>query len=357
MNTSLNKKLTFFLIVQLVLLKILAYFPEFIAKYYSNGIYPYISKFERFLFAKISFSFGDILYGFSLLFLSYSLYKSYKKKTLFKRNTIYRIGAYLSVLLFIFQLFWALNYLRTPLYKTLRLEQKEISKTELINFSKSLIKRINTLQKTITANDTIPVKMPYDFATVFNKSTNGYQAIKPLFSGIDTTNISIKKSMFSLPQIYLGFTGYLNPFTAEAQVNYLIPKLNLPATTCHEMAHQMGYASETEANFIGYMASIHNSDLYFQYSGYFMALRYALNEIYYNYPDDFDAIYKSINKGIIKNQEEIMAHYKKYQSSFAKPSKALYDFYLKANNQKKGITSYRYMIYLLVKYDRKYAMY
>jgi len=59
MNLPLNKKLSLFLAIQLVLLKVLAYFPEFITKYYSNGIYPHISRFERFLFSKIPFSFGD----------------------------------------------------------------------------------------------------------------------------------------------------------------------------------------------------------------------------------------------------------------------------------------------------------
>jgi hypothetical protein len=35
---------------------------------------------------------------------------------------------------------------------------------------------------------------------------------------------------------YMGFSGYLNPFTNEAQVNYLGPMYTFPATTCREMA-------------------------------------------------------------------------------------------------------------------------
>ncbi len=52
----------------------------------------------------------------------------------------------------------------------------------------------------------------------------------------------------------MGFAGYLNPITNEAQVNALIPKNNYPATICHEIAHQVGIASESEANFVGYLA-------------------------------------------------------------------------------------------------------
>ena len=36
----------------------------------------------------------------------------------------------------------------------------------------------------------------------------------------------------------MGFGGYANPFTHEAQVNTLQPKLNIITTACHEIAHQ-----------------------------------------------------------------------------------------------------------------------
>jgi hypothetical protein len=70
----------------------------------------------------------------------------------------------------------------------------------------------------------------------------------------------------------MGFSGYL--FT-EAQVNYIGPMYSFPMTTNHEMAHQMGFASETECNFIGFLASI-KMIIYIQYSGYSYALRYCL---------------------------------------------------------------------------------
>jgi hypothetical protein len=52
---------------------------------------------------------------------------------------------------------------------------------------------------------------------------------------------------------------------------------SFPMTANHEMAHQMGYASESECNFIGFLASVKNDNLHIQYSGYSMALRYCLS--------------------------------------------------------------------------------
>ena len=34
---------------------------------------------------------------------------------------------------------------------------------------------------------------------------------------------SVKPSLFSYPGLYIGFAGYYNPFTGEAQVNMLDP--------------------------------------------------------------------------------------------------------------------------------------
>jgi hypothetical protein len=67
---------------------------------------------------------------------------------------------------------------------------------------------------------------------------------------------------------------YLNPFTTnEAQVNSLLPlalRNHLPWNGA-----QIGFASESECNFIGFLASVKNDDLYFKY--YRFALRYYLH--------------------------------------------------------------------------------
>ena len=45
------------------------------------------------------------------------------------------------------------------------------------------------------------------------------------------------------------------------------------------MAHQLGYAAENEANFIGFLATVKHPDPVF-ICRYGFALRYCLNELY-----------------------------------------------------------------------------
>ena len=79
----------------------------------------------------------------------------------------------------------------------------------------------------------------------------------------------------------MGFSGYINPFTIEANINSKIPIISYASTISHEIAHQIGYASENEANYIGILSNQISSNLEINYSGNLIALQYLLSELYY----------------------------------------------------------------------------
>ena len=148
----------------------------------------------------------------------------------------------------------------------------------------------------------------------------------------------------------MGYTGYLNLISYEAEVNGLIPIYRFPTTSAHEIAHQLGYAAENEANFIGFLASIKNDDPYINYSGYTFGLSYCLNEIFRRDEVLYETMIETVNKGILKNSEEV----RQFHESFENPTEPFFKFFmdrfLKANNQSKGMESYSYVVALLVNY-------
>jgi len=130
----------------------------------------------------------------------------------------------------------------------------------------------------------------------------------------------------------------------------LIPKTILPTTTTHEMAHQIGFAAENEANFIGFLAALFNDDPYFKYSAYRMATRYAIFELYKRDKDAFEVEYKALNKGILIDFKSTSDFWNTYKNPFEPIVKKGYNIYLKSNNQIKGINSYNYVVDLLISY-------
>ena len=58
-----------FLLVQVIVLQIISFFPEFVETYYSKGFYIYISHFWRMTLGNIIFSVGDCIYGIVIFLL------------------------------------------------------------------------------------------------------------------------------------------------------------------------------------------------------------------------------------------------------------------------------------------------
>ncbi|WP_159801103.1 DUF3810 domain-containing protein [Flavobacterium sp. MK4S-17] len=347
----MNKKLllSLLLLVQVIIVNLLSFFPDFIENYYSNGLYPYIARTSRLIFGFSGFSVGDIIYGAVLFLIIKWLWKNRKTwRRNYKANFL-DIASAVSVFYFLFYFLWALNYHRVPLHEKMDIDKK-YTPDELVAFTKKLIAKTNSLQETITGNDSLKVKNPAQKSEIYTIAINGYQNLEKQYPQFNYENLSLKSSLISTPLSYMGFGGYLNPFTNEAQVNSKLPKYNYPTTTCHEMAHQIGYASESEANFIGYMASINNNDIYFQYSGYSFALKYCLRNISKIDEEQAKSLLPLINKGVRLNFKESEEFNDEYQSFIENIFKYFYDSYLKLNHQEEGLETYSKFVGLLVNY-------
>lgn len=349
-NKKIYKILTILLVMQWAFLRIIAQYPALIEKYYSNGLYIYISKFFNFLFGWIPFSIGDILYALLAILLVKNIYTSLKNKKFHLKNTLFKIGGFISIIFFIFHVNWGLNYFRQPVSKSLNFEVEKYSTNELVGFTEKLIAKINQVQVSITKNDTVIVVNKLNIQEIKEVSYHVYQQFQKEYPQYSHENLKAKHSLFSVPLTYMGFAGYLNPLTNEAQVNSLIPKNSYPIVVCHELAHQVGIGPESEANFIGYLAATNSNDAYFNYSGYLMAVRYALFEIYQKDPEKFEETKMKLNKGILKDIQQSEDFWESYQNWTEKYFKTFYDTFLKANQQKDGMKSYNKMVVLLVNY-------
>ena len=338
--------LILFLLFQIIFLKIIAFFPNVVEQFYSNGLYVWISKISRTTLGTIPFSVGDILYGIGIVSLLLSLWKI--RKTNWK-DQLLKITSTISVGYFLFHFLWALNYYRVPLFEKMNI-QREYTKDDLLVFTERLILKTNAVQFEITKNKNLKVTNQYSQDSIFKMTQLGYDNLAKQYPFFKYQNRSIKKSLFSLPLTYMGFGGYLNPFTNESQVNYKLPMYGFPNVVCHEMAHQLGFASESECNFIGFLACIKNEDLYFQYSAYSNALRYCMANIGMKDETKFKILKAKINPGIIANYKESDVFWEQYDTFIDKGFHAFYDQFLKFNQQEDGMESYSKYVDLLINY-------
>ena len=341
--------IAFSIIPQILLLKILANYPAFVESVYSNGIYKWISKLMHYAFGWLPFSIGDLFYTIAIIYILRWLVINRKRITKDTKQWLLDVLTAISIGYFAFHVLWAFNYYRLPLHKSLNIKHKYTTE-QLINTTEQLITKANTVHTLLSKNDTLKVYFPYTKDELLQLTPKGYNNLSKKYPHLAYQPKSLKKSIYSLPLTYMGFSGYLNPFTNEAQIDGLIPKFKYPTTASHEIAHQLGYAAENEANFIGFMAAMHHENIYFNYSAYTFALRHCLHEVYKRNPEQYDDLVSKVNKGILKNYQEVQDFWNSYKNPTEPLFKTTYNNFLKANNQSGGMKSYSYVVALLVNY-------
>ena len=352
MNYRFKNGIALSLIVQILAIKWIKNQPELVEKYYSTGLYPYISDALRWLYGWIPFSLGDVLYALLVVIAVRYIYKNRLSIRLKPLPFIRDILVVSAIAYFSFHMLWGLNYYRQPIYKTLALNATYTTQ-ELYDFTKVLVKKTNTAHSSVSIMDTVQVAIPYSHTEIFEKTAQGFDQLNSQLPDFHYQNPSIKGSLYSLLLTYMGYGGYLNPFTLESQVNQKIPNSRFPVVSCHEIGHQMGYAAENEANFIGYLAALNNEDQYIRYAALSYALSYCLAEIRTQDEEQFKELYSQVNRGVQKDYEELNRFWVSYENPLEPFFKIFYNSFLKANNQSAGIKSYSLVVGLLVAYHQE----
>jgi len=332
-------------------------FPLLIERYYSSGFYVWFSSLLRLLQGNIPFSIGDILYAIAIVWLIKKAVtliillfnRRWNKKSFL--NGLHKTINRLLWLYIIFNVFWGLNYDRPGIAYQLKFEPAKYDTSILKRITADLLKKVNDYRLQVRDEQLL---YPGD-KEIFKSTAEAYVQAQKRFPFLFYKNPSIKRSLFSEAGNYLGYLGYYNPISGEAQVNVKVPEFLIPYISCHEVAHQLGYASESEANFVGYLAAKSSNNKLFNYSVYFDLFNYANNELFYRDSMAARANYKQLDTLV---KLDIKA-YRKYVHQYKNPIEPLvrifYNNYLKANNQPKGIDSYNEVVAWLIAYQKKYG--
>ena len=310
-------------------------YPEQLEAFYSNALYPLIFKARSLYFNRFPFSLGDITYAVVFLSMLYWI-----KTTNWKNWLVLLLRFVTGILLLLlwFQLSWGLNYYRRPILD--ETEIKTYTEEDLTQLTRFFALESNRLHLQLSKGDSLAVKLAGSKKEIIKRVATAQRQQK--IKG------NAKISLYSLPLSYMGFSGYLNPFTLEAQVNGRMSKINLPLTAAHEIAHQQGYAAENEANFVGFLHCYQHPALDIQYAAALFGFRYSYNELYKANPTIAREILCGLYPGILENFKASSAFWQKHKNPLEPLFKKSYDRYLKINHQRLGIQSYNAVVSLLI---------
>lgn len=320
--------------------------PEF-CEMYANNVYPILSGSINHLFSMTDVSVAQII----LLVLAFIIV-FYTLTTLigliFTDGKLKKLLAYVvnlagiaSFIVFLFSVTCAINYYRPSFAETENIVIEKSTKAELADLLEDIVSRLNAAREdfdgkygTFDENSELSAQYMAALAEKYPSLSGDYSGPKPVsFFGF-----------MSLSQI----TGFFFPFTYEANVNDTIPKISIPSTMCHELAHLRGHMREDEANYIAYLACAQSGDPEFIYSGLMLAYAHTSSALYREDAELCHSIIGGLSEDVKNDINEKNEYWKKYEGPVAEISDKINDLYLKANDQQDGVKSYGRMVDLLL---------
>ncbi len=329
------------------LLMVLAHYPAAIEQYYSEGFYAFLCHILHIFFNVFPFSVGDILYILLIGYFIYIIYRLIKRtvKSQFKQAGILllEIVIVLEGSIIIFYLFWGLNYFRPSAAERLNLNDTSYTTARLKAVTSMLIDSANACRARIT-----PVDLSQDNSTIYKTAIQAVTRLSNDSVNFRTYYPNIKSSILSPVLSYIGTSGYYNPFTGEAQMNYNIPFFERPFTACHEMSHQAGFGAEDEADFAGFLAGIASHDRLLRYSAYHLAVDELMHTLRSRDSLANNELKPRISAAVKGDFNTERAYWLSYQGRAGILSSIFYDRFLKANNQPRGLATYNRMVQLVM---------
>ena len=239
--------------------------PSAVERWYSNGAYPAWQGIATAVSNGVPFA---ILDGFILAIV---LWLAWRARDLGRRAggwlpSLARYLASLAVLAAALYLAflgaWGMNYRRVPLRDKLPFDARMISPARAKELALLAAANLNALHDAAHAGRTpSPEAIDPDLARAF-ADAEGLIGVKP------STRVGRpKRSMLDAYFKAAAVDGMTDPFLLETLVVSDLLPFERPLVVAHEWGHLAGFADESEANFIGWLACVHGTPA-LQYSGW-----------------------------------------------------------------------------------------
>lgn len=303
-------------------------------------------KFQQQLSSGFTFSLGDAWYIFLILLMMFGLFKILKKTN--RKRYILMGLLVLNMLYFSYQIYWGMLYFQPPIKQ--KLNKREPNTEDAKRLALVYLEKCRRTRNSVPT-DRNGVFKAYSLESIEKEIIMRQQTLPAALVHKEATGIvNFKPSLFKSFMSFTGILGYYNPFTGEAQYNPNLPSTYLPFTLAHESAHQLGYAKEQEANFIGYLIGKNSSNISLRYSTEYYVLKSLLNAISEEDPAFVKTVIKNYSEGMKKDrmaEKMFVLRHTGFMEVFFGITNNLF---LKSNRQDGAIT-YSYFINLLLRYE------
>ena len=334
---------------------VVGFYPSVVGWWYSHLFFAVASKRMREVISAIPIAIGEWIYIILLIILIYNILiclfklKNEIKKPFFWQNLLKSWSQRFAFFYVLFELVWGLNYHKNSPALDFGLQvPNQYTEVQMDSLSLSYIGQLNEIRANLGSFTPNEPKRPL-FENAITQSINAYRATAIKYPFLEYSNPNIKKANIPSLGDKLGYLAFYQPLTTEAIIRDDLPYYTLPFTICHEMAHQLGYASESEANFIAYQVAYTSKEPLLTYSMLLQLFTYSQQAqlALIAKRNDFDTWKKIVARNkqllspqVLEDRKKIRAFFQERMGERIAGTEKLYDQFLILNQQTKGIESY-----------------
>ena len=323
-------------VVTAVVAALLRYPAPAVERLYARGLYPRLQPLLTSASNAVPFAVIDIAFGILLVWLLMTVLRRWRKRgavsALVRAFTFGLTTA--AVLYLLFFVSWGLNYRRVPLEDKLAYSRERISEEAAIRFAALTVERVNSGHAAAHGQ----TFQPEPVLAALNVVHQHFGAPGPILPA------DVKPSLLEHYFRYAAIDGMTVPVALEVILHPDLLPAEVPFTWAHEQAHIAGYADESEANFVAWLACVRADDPLAQYSAWLDAYRIAASAL----PRSRRAELPKLADGPREDLRAIAARYERSSPAVRNAARSAYDSYLRANRIDEGIENYGVVLQLLL---------
>jgi len=299
-----------------------------VERWYSRGLFPPLQRAMTSVSNIAPFALFDVLW---IGALAAAAILAYRQRRAGWRTGSLRVALVLAcaavAVYLAFLAAWGLNYRRVPLAEKLVIDETRITAAAHAALGDRAVTVLNA-----------------DYARAHQGPTD-LEALRAVFQqahgGLGGAPIVTGRPKATLLGWYFhkaSIAGMTDPFFLETLLAPDLLEVERPFVIAHEWAHLAGYADESEANFVAYLAC-RRGDAAARYSAALMIVGYAPGS---------RRLADALDPGPKIDLYAIRQRYRQTNVALRFAARESYDRYLKANRVEKGIESYDAVVELIL---------
>jgi hypothetical protein len=309
--------------------------PAWIERVYSRGIYARVQPALTSASNLVPVALLDVLLAAVLIGIVWSFSARVRNGgvKIAARLTLLDLIRIAAIAYVLFLALWGLNYRRVPLEERLDYDRSRLTRDAVLAFANRAVDAVNG---GYTAAHQMPVDLD-ELSRAFGEAERGLGAVRPTVVGVP------KRSLLTFYFRRAAVDGMTDPLFLEIIVNPDVLDAERPMVVAHEWGHLAGYANESEASFIAWLACVRAGALP-RYSAWLAAYGHSVRAL--RRPDR--AAVKPLAAGPRGDLLAMAARYSTSSPVVRRAAEGVYDEYLRANRVSEGIASYDAVLRLMV---------